>query len=134
MYRGWLRHPLLHFLSSPSYHLRPQFTLYLDVMQTARLRLRAVVVRRRRAHRGTGRRLGCCEYDGPHSISRIQEDAAHHWVSGLVERRKFSVSSTRGELIGICDSRADPTATRNWDIGSARPIGVAALRPKRPAP
>lgn len=100
MYRGWLRHPLLHFLSHPLITCDP-VTLYLDVMQTARLHLRPVVY-------GDAARIAVLagDWDVASMTGRIpypySEDAAHHWVSGLVEREEVFGIEYQSELIGIC--------------------------------
>ena len=130
MYRGWRCHPLLLFLAHPLITFATRSSLYLNVMQTARLRLRAVVD-------GDAARIAVLagDWDVASMTGRIpypySEDAAHHWVNGVAEARgsfRYRVRERIDRHLRIyAPSR---TATRNLDIGSANRIGVVGLRRK----
>ena len=76
-------------------------------MQTARLRLRPVVY-------GDAARIAVLagDWDVASMTGRIpypySEDAAHHWVSGLVEREEVFGIEHQSELIGICGYTRHP--------------------------
>ena len=108
------------FLAPPSYHFPPQPLLNLDVMQTPRLHLRAVVD-------GDAARISALagDWDVASMTGRIpypySEHAAQHWVSGLAEREEVFGIALNGELIGICGFTPQPNgdAELGYWIGKA---------------